>query len=237
MLSYSSSSNLIKKSQCILASYHKQSININDNACLLHLLCQLNVLLPVLCNSMHFLLLLPLLFLHRHLLPLRLLRYCHHLLSVMFSNFPLGMLHRFDDTYCYSPLHITYCEPTQWSELRKCFNAQRLCWYQCSEAHIPCLDELRVVFKHLSVRTIHSLLKFGDLACYVSRMTVKDWSVSHEYLPRMIHDDELGIKRLGSCGFVLSCLTSNITSMKILYCYILDVDCGIEETRGVYWLG
>jgi hypothetical protein len=66
-------------------------------------------------------------------------------------------------------------------------------------------------------------------------MTVKDWSVSHEYLPRMIHDDELGIKRLGSCGFVLSCLTSNITSMKILYCYILDVDCGIEETRGVYW--
>ena len=86
------------------------------------------------------------------------------------------------------------------------------------------LDKLRGLLDRLTSTPINLLDEFGELASNVGGVTVEDWGISVSDLPRVVHQDDLSIERLGTLWWVVLGVTSNVTTTNFLNRDVLDVE-------------
>jgi len=96
-----------------------------------------------------------------------------------------------------------------------------------NDGGITRLDELRSLLNRLTSTPVNLLDELGELASNVGGVAVKDWGVSVSDLPRVIHQDDLGVEGLSTFWRIVLGVTSNVTTTDFLNGDVLDVESNI----------
>jgi hypothetical protein len=132
-----------------------------------------------------------------------------------------------DNTNSNSLSHVTNGETSERRVVSEGLNTHGLGWNHLDNGSITRLDELGGVLNRLSSTSINLLQELGELAGNVSSVAIQDWSVTGTDLTRVVEDNDLSVKRLGSLGRIVLRITSYVTTADFLNRDVLDVEANV----------
>jgi hypothetical protein len=123
--------------------------------------------------------------------------------------------------------HVTNGESTKRWVVGEGLDTHGLGWNHLDNGSITRLDELGSILDRLASSAIDLLKQLGELASNVSSVAIKHWCVTCANLTRVVEDDDLGVERVGTLGWVILGVTSNVAATDFLDRDVLDIEANI----------
>lgn len=123
--------------------------------------------------------------------------------------------------------HVTDGEAAEWWVVGEGLDAHRLGWNHLDDGSVTRLDELGAVFDRLARATIDLLQKLGELAGNVGGMAVEHWSIASTDLTWVIEDNDLGVERFATLGWVVLGVGCDVATTDFLDRHVLHVEADI----------
>jgi len=130
---------------------------------------------------------------------------------------------RLDDTDSDGLSHITYGETSKRGVLSESLDTHGLGRLHLYDSSVTGLDELGVLLNGFTGTAVDLLKQLSKLTSNVGGVAVQDRCVSVSDLTRVVHQDDLGVKRFGTLGRVIFGVTSNVTTTDFLDGDVLSI--------------
>ena len=137
-----------------------------------------------------------------------------------------------DDTDCNGLSHISDGESTKRSVLSECLDNHGLLWHEFNHAGVLGLDELRLLFNHLTVTLVDLGSDLLEFACNMGGVAIEHWGVSSVDLTWVVKNDDLSEEHFSIRGWVILGVGGNVTSLDILNRNTSDVEANVVTWKG-----
>ena len=139
----------------------------------------------------------------------------------------LSLGNRLDDTDSNGLSHVADGETTKRWVVGEGLNTHGLGRNHFDDSSVTRLDEFGSVLDGLASSAIDLLQEFRELASNVGSMAVKNRSIASADLTRVVENDDLSVEGVGTLGWVVLGVTSNVSTADFLDRDVLDVEANV----------